>query len=84
MRAQQLTDDVGFFARAGRADGNIDRTMQAGLGITGKKWGSPDDTFGIVGIVKASTALTPRGSMPAAAASSSATDNCPIRGRKRS
>jgi high affinity Mn2+ porin len=59
MRAQQLTDDVGFFARAGRADGNvepwdftdIDRTAKAGLSINGKKWGRPDDTFGIMGIV---------------------------------
>jgi high affinity Mn2+ porin len=57
MRA--LTEDVGFFARAGWSDGNvepwdftdIDRTVQAGLSINGKKWGRPDDTFGIMGIV---------------------------------
>jgi high affinity Mn2+ porin len=57
--AQQLTEDIGFFARAGWADGNvepwdftdIDRTVQAGLSINGKKWGRPDDTFGVMGIV---------------------------------
>jgi high affinity Mn2+ porin len=57
--AQQLTDDVGLFARAGWADGNvepwdftdIDRTVEAGLSINGKQWGRPDDTIGIVGIV---------------------------------
>jgi high affinity Mn2+ porin len=57
--AQQLTEDIGLFARAGWADGNvepwdfadIDRTAQAGLSITGKRWGRPDDTFGIEGIV---------------------------------
>jgi high affinity Mn2+ porin len=57
--AQQLTEDVGFFARAGWADGNvepwdftdIDRTVQAGLSINGKKWGRPDDTFGVIGII---------------------------------
>jgi high affinity Mn2+ porin len=56
---QQLTDDVGLFARAGWADGNvetwdfadIDRTVQAGLSITGKQWGRPDDTIGIAGVV---------------------------------
>jgi high affinity Mn2+ porin len=57
--AQQLTEDIGLFARAGWADGNIepwdfadiDRTAQAGLSIAGKRWGRPDDTFGIEGIV---------------------------------
>jgi high affinity Mn2+ porin len=56
---QQLTDDVGLFARAGWADGNvetwdfadIDRTAQAGLSITGRQWGRPDDTVGIAGVV---------------------------------
>lgn len=57
--AQQLTEDVGLFARAGWADGNvepwdfadIDRTAQVGLSIAGRRWGRPDDTFGIEGIV---------------------------------
>jgi len=57
--AQQVTEDVGVFARAGWADGNvepwdftdIDRTLEAGVSITGKQWGRPDDTFGILGII---------------------------------
>ena len=56
---QQLMPNVGFFARAGFADGNIepyeftdiDRTIAAGLSISGKKWGRDDDTFGIAGVV---------------------------------
>jgi high affinity Mn2+ porin len=56
---QQITDDVGLFARAGWADGHvepwdftdIDQTGQLGLSIAGKKWGRPDDTIGIVGVV---------------------------------
>lgn len=56
---QQLTEDVGLFARAGWADGNvepwdftdIDRTAALGLSIAGKRWGRPDDTVGIAGVV---------------------------------
>ncbi len=56
---QQVTEDVGLFARAGWADGNVepwdftdvDRTVQAGVSISGKQWGRPDDRVGIEGIV---------------------------------
>jgi high affinity Mn2+ porin len=56
---QQVSDNVGVFARAGWADGNvepwdftdIDRTVQAGISITGKQWGRPDDTIGIAGVI---------------------------------
>ena len=56
---QQLMPNVGFFARAGIADGNIepyeftdvDRTVAAGLSISGKQWGRDDDTFGFAGVV---------------------------------
>jgi high affinity Mn2+ porin len=56
---QQLMPNVGFFARAGWANGDIepyeftdiDRTAAAGLSISGKKWGRDDDTFGIAGVV---------------------------------
>jgi high affinity Mn2+ porin len=56
---QQVKDDVGVFARAGWADGNvepwdntdIDRTVEAGVSIAGKRWGRPDDTVGIAGVV---------------------------------
>jgi high affinity Mn2+ porin len=56
---QQVNESVGFFARAGYTDGgvepwdfaDIDRTAQAGVSISGKDWGRPDDTLGVVGIV---------------------------------
>jgi high affinity Mn2+ porin len=56
---QQIVPDVGLFARAGWADGNIepyeftdiDRTVSAGLSVNGKRWGRSDDTLGIAGVV---------------------------------
>ena len=56
---QQVNESVGFFARAGYTDGSvepwdfadIDRTVQAGVSISGKDWGRPDDTLGFAGIV---------------------------------
>jgi high affinity Mn2+ porin len=56
---QQLIPNVGFFARAGIADGDkepfeftdVDRTVAAGFSVSGKQWGRDDDTFGIAGVV---------------------------------
>ncbi len=56
---QQVTADIGVFARAGWADGNVepwdftdvDRTVQAGVSMSGKSWGRPDDRIGLDGIV---------------------------------
>jgi high affinity Mn2+ porin len=56
---QQISDGVGVFARAGHVDGavepwdfaDIDRTAQAGVSISGKDWGRPDDTLGFAGVV---------------------------------
>jgi high affinity Mn2+ porin len=56
---QQLTEQLGLFARAGWANGSVepyeftdvDRTVAAGLQVTGKQWGRPDDTVGIAGVV---------------------------------
>jgi len=56
---QQINDTLAVFARAGWADGNIepwdftdiDRTISGGVSIKGNKWGRPDDTVGIAGIV---------------------------------
>jgi high affinity Mn2+ porin len=56
---QQLVPDIGFFARAGVASGgiepyeftDIDQTSAAGLLLSGKRWGRPDDTFGVAGII---------------------------------
>jgi high affinity Mn2+ porin len=62
---QQISDDVGVFARAGLADGNIepwdftdiDRTVSGGVSIAGKRWNRPDDTLGIGGAVDAITGV---------------------------
>ena len=56
---QQINESVGFFARAGYADSgvepwdfaDIDRTVQAGVSISGKDWGRPDDTLGFAGVL---------------------------------
>jgi high affinity Mn2+ porin len=55
---QQVTDDLGVFARGGWADGHqqsyeftdIDRTLSAGLSLAGKRWGRPDDVIGLAGV----------------------------------
>jgi high affinity Mn2+ porin len=56
---QQLSSDIGVFARAGVAGGgvepyeltDVDRTVAAGLVLPGRQWGRPDDTLGIAGVV---------------------------------
>ncbi len=56
---QQITPELGAFARAGIANGDIepyefsdiDRTVAAGLSLSGKQWGRPDDTVGLAGVV---------------------------------
>jgi high affinity Mn2+ porin len=56
---QQLIENVGFFARAGWADGtkepyeftDIDRTVAAGFSISGKLWGRAADTVGVAGVI---------------------------------
>ena len=61
---QEITSDLGAFVRAGMANGDIepyeftdiDRTVAAGLSLTGKPWGRPDDTFGLAGVVNSISA----------------------------
>ncbi len=56
---QQITADLGVFARAGVTNGNIepyefsdiDRTAAAGLALAGKAWGRPNDTVGLAGVI---------------------------------
>ncbi len=56
---QQVTADIGVFARAGWADGtlepwdftDIDRTISAGVSLSGKPWGRPDDKVGVAGVI---------------------------------
>ena len=55
---QQVVPNVGVFARAGAANGqiepyeftDIDQTVVAGLSLNGKLWGRPDDTFAVAAI----------------------------------
>jgi high affinity Mn2+ porin len=55
---QQLSADLGLFARVGKAGGNvetyefsdIDRTASVGLSMMGKRWGRSDDTVGLAAI----------------------------------
>jgi high affinity Mn2+ porin len=62
---QEAIDDLSAFARAGFASGNvepdsytdIDRTVAAGVSLTGKRWRRPDDTFGFAAIANAITPL---------------------------
>ncbi len=56
---QQLADDLGFFARLGKAAGNveayeftdIDRSVEAGLSLKGTLWHRAHDTVGLAGLV---------------------------------
>jgi high affinity Mn2+ porin len=56
---QQVNDQLGVFARAGFANGDmepynftdIDRSVAAGLALNGKAWGRPDDTVGVAGVI---------------------------------
>jgi high affinity Mn2+ porin len=62
---QQVTEELGIFARAGIANGNIepyefsdiDRTVTAGLQLNGKQWGRADDTFGLAGVLNGITSI---------------------------
>jgi high affinity Mn2+ porin len=55
---QQLAANIGFFARLGKAAGNvepyeftdIDRTVSAGLSLQGTRWRRMNDTLGIAAI----------------------------------
>jgi high affinity Mn2+ porin len=56
---QQLTNDLGIFARVGKAAGNveayeftdIDRSVSAGLSLKGARWSRAHDTVGLAGLV---------------------------------
>jgi high affinity Mn2+ porin len=60
---QEITSDLGIFARAGLANGDVepyeftdvDRTVAAGLSLAGKQWGRPNDTVGVAGVVNGIT-----------------------------
>lgn len=56
---QQLMPNVGMFVRAGWANGqrepyeftDVDRSVAAGLSLSGKLWNRDDDTLGIAGVI---------------------------------
>jgi high affinity Mn2+ porin len=62
---QQVSRDLGVFARAGWADGNIepwdfadiDRTISAGVSVSGRQWGRPNDTIGVAATVNQISAV---------------------------
>jgi high affinity Mn2+ porin len=62
---QQISDDLGLFARAGVADGrkevfeftDIDDTAAAGVSLNGNRWGRPDDVIGLAGVVNEISSL---------------------------
>jgi high affinity Mn2+ porin len=55
----QLKPSLALFGRVGWANGSIepyeftdvDRTLSAGMSLDGKRWGRPDDTFGLATVV---------------------------------
>jgi high affinity Mn2+ porin len=61
---QQLSSDIGFFARGGWAHGfaepfaftDVDRTFVAGLSVAGTAWGHKDHTLGVAGVINGITA----------------------------
>jgi high affinity Mn2+ porin len=61
---QQLLRDLGLFARAGGAGGNVetyeftdvDRAAEAGLALKGTRWRRADDTVGLAAILSAISA----------------------------
>jgi high affinity Mn2+ porin len=56
---QQLTADLGIFARASLSQGSVEeidftdinQSLSAGLSLNGTRWGRPDDTVGLAGVV---------------------------------
>ncbi|AIY42255.1 OmpA-like transmembrane domain [Collimonas arenae] len=58
---QELTSDLGVFARASANGGHketyefteINRSVAAGLSLAGNRWGRPDDKVGVAGVVNA-------------------------------
>jgi high affinity Mn2+ porin len=58
---QEVSSELGVFARAGANDGRyeayefteINKTVSAGLSLAGERWGRPDDKVGIGAVVNA-------------------------------
>jgi high affinity Mn2+ porin len=56
---QPLTADLGLFARAGWSQGgvqedaftDVNQSVSMGLSLAGTRWGRPDDTVGLAGVI---------------------------------
>lgn len=56
---QQIMPELGFFARAGLSQGNVEedaftdinQSLSAGFSLNGNRWGRPDDTVGLAGAI---------------------------------
>lgn len=56
---QELTNEIGFFSRAGWNDGKyvswafteIDQTLSLGVSVKGNKWKRPNDVYGIAAVI---------------------------------
>jgi len=65
---QQVTDDIGAFARAGWAQGqyeafeftDINKTAAIGVSVAGKRWDRPDDTVGLAFVVNDASSAAKR------------------------
>jgi len=65
---QQLSEDLGLFARVGKAAGNveayeftdIDRSLSLGLSLKGSRWDRLHDTVGLAGLVNNTSAARQR------------------------
>lgn len=65
---QQVTDDLGVFARAGWADGayeayeftDIDRSYSGGVSLSGKRWGREGDTVALAAVVNQASSARQR------------------------
>jgi high affinity Mn2+ porin len=68
LAEQQISDELGVFARAGGASGNveayeftdIDRAIEAGLSLNGARWRRPRDTVGLAAMVNGISAARQR------------------------
>lgn len=62
---QEITDDVGWFARLGWSDGrneawsfsDVDQSVSSGLSVKGRRWGRPDDTLGLAGVLSGASGV---------------------------
>jgi high affinity Mn2+ porin len=65
---QEIAKDVGVFARLGWNDGkteawsftDVNRTASLGVSVKGPRWGRPDDTFGLAGVINGLSSVAAR------------------------